>query len=399
MGKINDLLRLWLSPERQTEEEKIIMHEILCTETEFNLRVLSYRICVNLIANALGRCEMKVYDRKREVRDDIYYLWNISPNTNENSTAFWHHFIETLYANNEALMIETTKRTTKGGRPLSAIVVADDFKQTANWPARQNEYTSVRCGDVNYNKTFREREVFHLKLHQERINDVRAGIVDSYNRMATMAAGNYGWNSGHHMKVKIGSVQQGDPNFQEKFRALLDNQVKPFFNSGNTILPEFSGYEWSFFEPSSASGAGKDYIKDMNTLREDIWNMTAQAFGIPLVLVEGKVEATKDAQNRFLTNVIDPLCDQIGEEITRKEYDLDDWLAGSYVAMDSSTINHFDLFAEAAAIEKLIGSGVYSVNDIRRAAGQPRIEEPWADEHYMTLNITRLTEDGARLGE
>lgn len=116
-------------------------------------------------------------------------------------------------------------------------------------------------------------------------------------------------------------------------------------------------------------------------------------------MVEGKIEATKDAQARFLTNVIDPLCDQIGEEITRKEYDFDDWVLGSYVAMDSSTINHFDLFQEAAAIEKLIGSGVYSVNDIRRAAGQPRIEEPWADEHYMTLNITRLTEDGARLGE
>ena len=65
--------------------------------------------------------------------------------------------------------------------------------------------------------------------------------------------------------------------------------------------------------------------------------------------------------------------------------------------MDSSTITHFDLFDEAASIEKLIGSGVYSVNDIRRAAGQPRIEETWADEHYMTLNISPLNEGGTRL--
>lgn len=397
--QIRDFFRLRLAPSKQTEEEKIIMQEICCLFEEFSLRKLSYKICVNLIANALGRCEMKVYDRKKEVRDDIYYLWNISPNTNENSTAFWHHLIEVLYANNEALMIETTKRTTKNGTPLSAIVVADAFEQSGRYPARQNEYTNVECGDVTYNKTFRERDVFHLKLHSEKINDVRRGIVDTYQKLAEQAAGNYGWNSGHHLKVKVSTVAQGDANFQEKFRAILDNQVKPFFNAGNTILPEFSGYEWSFFEPSSASGAGKDYIKDMESLRESIWNMTAQAFGIPLVLVEGKVEATKDAQNRFLTNVIDPLCDQIGEEITRKEYDLDDWLKGSYVAMDSSTINHFDLFAEAAAIEKLIGSGVYSVNDIRRAAGQPRIEETWADEHYMTLNIGHLTEDGTTLGE
>ena len=169
--------------------------------------------------------------------------------------------------------------------------------------------------------------------------------------------------------------------------------MKPFFSSGNTILPEFSGYEWSYFEPQkTAAGSGSSYIQDMKALTEDIWNFTAQAFGIPLVLVQGKVEATKDATSRFLSNVIDPLCDQIGEEITRKEYDLDDWMDGSYVAMDSSTITHFDLFEEAASIEKLIGSGVYSVNDIRGAAGQPRIEEPWADEHYMTLNISPIGE-------
>lgn len=395
MGKVIDFLEAFVGLKPKTEEQRVIMKAILCAENEFNLRRLSYKICVNMIANAIGRCEMKVYDRKQEVRDSLYYLWNYSPNTNENSTAFWHHLIEVLYANNEALMIETSPRTTRKGTSLPAVVVADSFTQAHRYPARQNEYEDVVAGEVTYNKTFRERDVYHIQLHAEEINTVRQGVVDAYNKLASQVAAAYSWAEGHHMKVKVSTVAQGDSNFKEKFQNLLNDQVKPFFSGGNTILPEFSGYEWSYFEPQTSGSS--NYVSDVKALTEEIWNFTAQAFGIPLVLVQGKVEATKDATSRFLTNVIDPLCDQIGEEITRKEYDLDDWLAGSYVAMDSSTITHFDLFDEAASIEKLIGSGVYSVNDIRRAAGQPRIEETWADEHYMTLNISPLNEGGTRL--
>ena len=52
----------------------------------------------------------------------------------------------------------------------------------------------------------------------------------------------------------------------------------------------------------------------------------------------------------------------------------------------SSAIEHFDLFGNAANIEKLIGSG-YSYNDVQRAAGGREIDEPWANEHFITKNF------------
>lgn len=58
---------------------------------------------------------------------------------------------------------------------------------------------------------------------------------------------------------------------------------------------------------------------------EDIFNFTARAFQIPAVLIGGKVEAVGDANSRFLMNCIDPICDQLQEEITRKRYGFDDW--------------------------------------------------------------------------
>ena len=50
------------------------------------------------------------------------------------------------------------------------------------------------------------------------------------------------------------------------------------------------------------------------------------------------------------------------------------------------------MFANAANVEKLVGSAVFTVNDILRAAGLPTIPDPWADEHYLTKNIATLSE-------
>ena len=93
-----------------------------------------------------------------------------------------------------------------------------------------------------------------------------------------------------------------------------------------------------------------------------------------------------------MSHCIDPICDQLAEEITRKRYGFDGWRKGNFVRVDSSAIEHFNLFGNAANVEKLVGSAAFTVNDILRAAGQPQIEEPWASKHFLTKNIADLEE-------
>ena len=58
-------------------------------------------------------------------------------------------------------------------------------------------------------------------------------------------------------------------------------------------------------------------------------------------------------------------------------------------------MQHFDIFANAPNVEKLVGSGAFTVNDVLRAAGMPTIDEPWANEHFLTKNIAAM-QDAAR---
>lgn len=358
---------------------------------DFQIRELCFWSCVNIVANAVGRCEMKTYVRHEEYKGREYYLWNVEPNVNQNSTVFWHKAIGKLFEENEVLIIPTRQRN-----GYDAYVVADDWNTPEEWPSRQNEYQGVVVGNMQYQKTFYESDVLHLKLNHTDLTPVIRGITDSYMRLVQTAMKAYGWNSGQHWKVHVNQMASGADGWLNTFQSMLEKQIKPFLNSGSAILPEFDGYDFTNMGEKSG-GAGKDASRDIRAMIDDIWDFTARAVGVDNVAVKGDVENTGDATRRTLTRAVDPICDQISEEINRKRGSFEDWQDGNYVHMDSSSIQHIDLFDQAANIEKLIGCG-WSINDIRRAAGEAPINEPWADQHFVTKNFAELESLSAQEG-
>ena len=63
---------------------------------EYRIRELAFHTCVAMIANAVGKCTFKTYRKHEENRGEEYYLWNVEPNPNQNSTAFLHKLISAL---------------------------------------------------------------------------------------------------------------------------------------------------------------------------------------------------------------------------------------------------------------------------------------------------------------
>ena len=351
------------------------------------MRELCFWICANMVANAMGRCEFRTFRNGVEVQEKDYYLWNISPNVNQNATAFMHKLIARLYQDNEALIVNTLAR-----EDMDALVVADSWEIPEEWPSRQNEYRGVVVGGYQYQYPLYEPNVIHLKLNHTDMRPVINGLYQSYYRLVSAAMRQYQWDRGQHWKVHVAQMAQGEEGWAKNFQKMIEAQVKPFFDSDGAILPEFDGYAYE-----NVGGQKSGDTRDIRAMIEDIFDFTARGFLIPAVLVNGSVEGTSDANTRFLTNCIDPLCDQLQEEITRKRYGYQQWKRGTFLKVDSSSIIHFDLFANAANVEKLVGSGAYTINDVRRAANQATINEPWADEHFMTLNISPMGEATRRL--
>lgn len=380
----------WLSggKARSPTTVEVSCRELLAAAQEFQLRDMSFWICANMIANAVGRCEFRTFRDGKEIREREHYLWNVEPNANQNSTAFLHKMVAKLLVDNETLIISTRQR-----EGYDALVVADAWLQNGDYPSRQNEYINVQVGDVSYEKTFREREVLHLKLNHINVKPVLDGLYGAYWRLISAAMKRYEWDKGQHWKVHVGQLASGAEDFTENFSHMVEQQVKTFLDSNGAILPEFDGYAYT-----NEGGKANVELADIQAQMKDVLGFTAKALQIPAVLVDGSIQGTEDAQGRFLTGCIDPICDQLQEEINRKRYGYDRMRAGDYLRVDTSSIRHFDMFANAANVEKLVGSGAFTINDVLRSAGLPTIPEPWADEHYMTKNIAALGTETTALG-
>ena len=166
----------WLFNKTATEESSgtdIDCRIFIELAQEYALRELAFESCVNLIANAVGKCDFKTYQNHKEVQGAEAYLWNVEPNTNQNSTSFLHKLIARLYTENEVLIIST--RWMDG---MEHLAIADSFSQAGESPSKPNTYRCVVVGDFAYNKTFREDEVLHLKLNNKDIKkSVQSGIM------------------------------------------------------------------------------------------------------------------------------------------------------------------------------------------------------------------------------
>ena len=374
--------KLGLSAVKTSGKTDITCMELWEATQEYRLRELAFHTCVNMIANAVGKCEFKNYQNGKPLQGREYYLWNFEPNINQNSTEFIHKLIYKLCSNNEALVIPINNRN---GQEM--LVVADSFEQSKADPSKTNEYQNVVVNDTAYAKTFRENEVLHFKLNHMNVKPVLEAMTNSFNKMMAAATKNYSWGKGNHWKVHITQTEQNSPEFKEQFNQMLNEQIKPFYDSDSALLPEFDGYDYS--EIGNQNNATKD-TRDIRSLADDIFDFTARGLSMPPVLLFGDVAGTGDAMTRWLTTGIDPLCDQLQEEIVRKRYGFEEWQNGNYLKIDTSTIIHFDMFANASNIEKLIGSGAFCINDVLAAAGQSQIDEPWAWAHWLTLNISTI---------
>ena len=350
----------WLLGSGKPEPIEVTCKELFEAAQEYQIRELSFWVCANMVANALGRCEFRTYRDNQEIKEREYYLWNVSPNVNQNSSAFLHKLVAKLYQDNEALVVATLPRG-----DLDALVVADSWQRPEDWPSRQNEYDGVVVGDYAYQYPVYENQAIHLTLNHQNMRPILNGLYQSYYRMVSAAMKAYTWGSGQHWKVHVNQIAQGNKDWAENFQAMITAQVKPFLESDGAILPEFDGYT---YENVGGSAAGDT---------RDIRAMIA----------------------RFLTNCIDPLADQLQEEINRKRYGYDGWRRGNYLRVDTSSIIHFDMFANAANVEKLVGSGAFTINDVRRAAGETPINEDWANSYFMTKNISSMDALTRPMGE
>jgi len=344
---------------------------------EIYIREVAFWGTITIIANAISKCEFKTIYEGKEKKGEEYYLWNVEPNVNQSSAQFIHQLITQLYRDNECLVIENNGQ----------LFVADSYN-IKPYALYEDVFTDVTVKDFHFNRQFKQSEVLYFKLSEKKMKQVIDALFSSYAKLITHTMKAYQRSRG--VKGIFGyDTLPTAPAEKEAFDSLIGDKFKKYMESANAILPLGKGQ--SYTETGSKTYASES-TRDIRAMIDDISDFTAKSFGVPPALVRGDVQGIKEAMDQFLTFCIDPLCDLLQEEINRKRVGKKDYLKGTKTIINTECIKHVDILDVTAAIEKLVSSGCFTINDVRKTLGLEPIDEDWANQYFMTKNFATVEE-------
>lgn len=345
---------------------------------ELYIRELAFWTCVNKIANAVSKCEFKTYYHNKETKGKEYYLWNYEPNQNQNAAGFIYKLIAQLYRKNECLVVEINHR----------LYVAESYIKEV-YALRDYKFSGISFDGYTLQETLDMSDVMFFELNSTDMRKLMNGMYDSYSKLITYAQNAYQKSRGHKGILNIAGVAQEQDNFNETFEELMSTHFKNFFGKDNAVLPLFDGYNYQDIS-QNAKTYSTESTRDIKALADDIFEFTARAFSFPPSLAKGDVQDTTKATDELLTFAIDPLVKMIQQEINRKRNGKDGLKQGNYLKIDTLAVKHVDIFDIATPIDKLISSGAFTINDVLQVIGKPKIDESWADQHFMTKNYSEI---------
>ena len=154
-------------------------------------------------------------------------------------------------------------------------------------------------------------------------------------------------------------------NLEDSSRENTDKEEVVYVNLNNNGLVD-KVYAVNIFNSKNIVDYG-DYseVRNMNT--NDVLNYS-----------NGKIVTTNSSDKLYYEGVLE------NAEIPWN-IDISYYLNGERIKINKLNMKYFDILESSTSMDKLFSNG-YSHNEINEFIGLPRIEEEWADKHYITKN-------------
>ena len=349
---------------------------------EVYYKELAIQACVNLIANTVARSEFLTYIKGEAVRRDNYYLFNVEPNQNKSASKFWRDVISKLIRENECLVVQVN----------DMFYVADSFTRN-KFAFKENIYTNIVVSEYALSGSFVESQVFYFEWHDEKIKKVVDGLYTSYAKLIAASQNRYKKSIARRGKLTVPVNYTQTTKGQEDLQDLLNRRFAKFFAAeGDAVIPLTNGLEYEELSKDTSSKDNPDSSKAIRAFIDDVFDFTAIAFQIPPQLLKGNVADTDKAVGNFLTFCVNPLAELITDEINRKLYGRKSFLDGTYVKLDTTRIRAVDIADVANALDVLLRTGAYCIDDCLKLLGMEPLNTEWSRARWMTKNYQPIEE-------
>lgn len=373
MARLTDFLRAYFA---RGDFVQINSAAYQAAASELYYKELAIKQAVSIITNIMSKCEIKVYyDGKADDKCSEYYSWNIAPNENQNGAELLAKIVEEMLLCNHALVFQAGK----------SRYCADEFGIEKDG-LKPYKFTNITIDEGSITKEYKRKDVLYFKLGNAELTRLIDNVYQSYGEVMAFTINNYKQRSGSKWKLKISAAAKAKADFKETYASITQKSLKTFFEATNAVYPEFEGYELTQY-PATMSDTKS---ADITALRQDITNFVASVYKLPLSVMNGTQISDADMK-QLQTQCIEPIAAVIAKELTKQMFTFEQWQRGCRFEVDTTNIEHLDIASLAGAVEKLIGSGVMNIDEVRtRILGLNALNTEQSKKYWITKNFSDI---------
>ncbi|PJH58729.1 phage portal protein, partial [Salmonella enterica subsp. enterica serovar Typhimurium] len=248
--------------------------------------------------------------------------------------------------------------------------------------------------NYTFKKSFPMNQVIYLQYNNDKMDRFINGLFSDYGELFGRMVDFSLRNNQIRSTVDIEGVSNATSSeTRERLQKFVNKLYKQFSESSVAIVPQTKGLQYN----EVASGSGSQSYGEISSLKNEFVTDVAKAVGVPPALVHGEMADLEANEKAYIKYCIKPLLKQMEKELNAKLFNQREYLNGDHV--DVVGINKPDIFELAESIDKLIGSGTFNRNELRKKLGEEPIDQAELDEFVLTKNYETAGQNNLEGGD
>ena len=331
--------------------------------------------CVNHIARTMSQTKFTVEDEvnQKDYRT-VEYKLNVRPNTDESAATFWQKLTRKLILDNEVLVIKTD---------TDDLVIADDWERE-EWSLYDDIFKNIVVGDYKLERNYLMKEVIYLVFSNSTLTSYLNGLFRDYGQIFGRMIKMNLMSNQIRATLSMDSNQANNEANKKAMQNFINKTYEAFEKNDIAIAPVQKGFEYKEHSSGASGNKGQSLIEDLGKVPEQLLKFVARTLGIPVGLILGETADVEAMTQNYMKFCVNPLIEKVTDELNAKLLSEKESKSGVYI--QASSIDEYNPIEKSEAIDKLVASGAFTRNEVRKMTGYGQVDDPEMDEFILTKN-------------